>query len=87
MNSQKEQVRKAIFGKLRNLQRKLSSQGVPCEYARSVLSHVNGGIGFKIVCDPSLLPQISINTGDTVEEFTNIEQGLARVKELFQVQQ
>ena len=87
MNSQKEQVRKAIFGKLRNLRRKLSSQGVPSEYARSVLSHGNGVTGFKIVCDASLLPQISINTGDAVEEFTNIEQGLARVKELFQVQQ
>jgi hypothetical protein len=85
MNSVKEQVRKAIFGKLRNLRKKLNAQGVPCAYSRSVLSHENGGTGFKITCDASLLPQISIKTGDSIEEFdgTNFEQGLARLKERF----
>jgi hypothetical protein len=36
-----------------------------------------------------LLPQISINTGEAIEEFdaVNIAQGLARVQELFKVQQ
>jgi hypothetical protein len=90
MNSQKEQVRKAIFGKLRNLRKKLNSQGVPCAYSRSVLS----GTGFKITFQPgnngevSLQPKISIRNGDGIEEFdgTNFEAGLARVRELFQVQ-
>ena len=94
MTSVKDQVRKAIFGKLRNLRRKLNSQGVPCAYARSVLSHENGGSAFKIACQPgnngdaSLLATISIRTGDAVEEYdgTNVEQGLARVRELFQGQ-
>jgi hypothetical protein len=83
MNSVREKVRKSIFGKLRSLRRKLASQGVPCAYSRSVLSHENGGTGFKITCDASLLPQVSINTGDGIEEFNNVEQGLARVRELF----
>jgi hypothetical protein len=83
MNSVREKVRKSIFGKLRSLRKKLNSQGVPCCYSRSVLSHENGGTGFKITCDASLLAQISINTGDGIEEFTNVEQGLARVQELF----
>jgi hypothetical protein len=85
MTSQKEQIRKAIFGKLRNLRKKLNSQGVPCTYARSVLSHQNGGSGFKITCDTGLLPQISVRNGEAIEEFdaTNLEQGLARVQELF----
>ena len=83
MNSVKEQVRKAIFGKLRNLRKKLTTEGVPCAYARSVLSHENGSSAFKITCDASLLTQISIRTGDAVEEFTSAEQGLARVRELF----
>ena len=88
MNSAKEQVRKAIFGKLRNLRRKLKSQGVPCAYSRSVLSHENGGSGFKINCDAALLPQISIRTGEAIEEFddTNFEQGLTRLRELFHAQ-
>ena len=76
--------------KLRNLRRKLNSQGVPCAYSRSVLS----GTGFKITYQPSsngdasLLPTISIRTGDAVEEYdgTNVEQGLARVRELFKSQ-
>lgn len=85
MTSQKEQVRKAIFGKLRNLRKKLNAQGVPCAYSRSVLAHENGGTGFRITCDASLLPQISVNTGDGIEEFNNVEQGLARVKQLFHV--
>ena len=79
MTSEKEKLRKSIFGRLRNLRKKLNSQGIQCAYARSVLS----GTGFRITCDASLLPQISINTGDGIEEFTNVEQGLARVKELF----
>ena len=88
MNSAKEQVRKAIFGKLRNLRRKLNSQGVPCAYSRSVLSHENGGSGFKIICDAALLPQISVRTGEAIEVFdaSNIEQGLARLRELFHAQ-
>ena len=67
MNSAKETVRKAIFGKLRSLRRKLNAQGVPCAYSRSVLS----GPGFKITYQPgnngdaSLLPTVSIRTGDT----------------------
>ena len=85
MTSTKEQTRKAIFGKLRNLRRKLNSQGVPCTYARSVLSHENGGSGFKITCDAALLPKISIRTGEAIEEFddSNFEQGLARLREAF----
>jgi hypothetical protein len=91
VNRAKEQVRKAIFGKLRNLRRKLISVGVPCGYSRSVLS----GTGFKITYEPgnngdvSLLPKISIRNGEAVEEFdvASFETGLARVKELFQVQQ
>jgi hypothetical protein len=88
MTSTKEQTRKAIFGKLRSLRRKLNSQGIPCAYSRSVLSHENGSSGFKIICDAALLPQISVRTGEAVEEFdaSNIEQGLARVRELFQGQ-
>lgn len=94
MTSEKEKVRKAIFGKLRTLRRKLNSQGVPCAYSRSVLSHENGGSGFRITCQPStnsdvtVLPKISIRTSDAVEEFdaTTFERGLARIQELFQVQ-
>jgi hypothetical protein len=87
MNRAKEQVRKAIFGKLRSLRRRLISVGVQCAYSRSVLS----GTGFKITCqsgnngDGSLEPKISIHTGDAVEEFDggSFEAGLARLKELF----
>ena len=91
MTSQKEQVRKAIFGKLRNLQQMLNAKGVPCAYSRSVLS----GSGFRITYQPrnngdvSPQPKISIRNGEAVEEFdaTNFEAGLARILELFQVQQ
>ena len=88
MNSAKEQVRKAIFGKLRNLRRKLTSQGVPCAYARSVLSHENGGSSYKITCDASVLLRISVRNGEAIEEFdvSNFEQGLTRVRELFHSQ-
>ena len=90
MTSNKEQTRKAVFGKLRSLRRKLNSQGVPCAYSRSVLS----GTGFKITYRPgnngdaSLLPSISVRNGDAVEEFdaTTFKQGLARVQELFHVE-
>jgi hypothetical protein len=85
MNNAKETIRKAIFGKLRNLRRKLTSQGIPCTYARSILSHENGGSGFKITCDAALLPQISVRNGEGIEEFdaSNFEQGLSRLRELF----
>lgn len=91
MTSAKEQIRKAIFGKLLSLRRKLNAQGVPCAYSRSVLSHENGVGGFKITFQPgnngdaTLLPQISIRTGEAIEEFdgSNFEQGLTRVRELF----
>lgn len=88
MTSTKEQNRKAIFGKLRNLRRKLNRQGVPCDYARSVLSHENGVGGFKITCDASLLPRISVRNGEAIEEFddSNFEQGLTRVRALFHAQ-
>jgi hypothetical protein len=88
MTTAKEQTRKAIFGKLRNLRRKLNRHGVPCDYSRSVLSHQNGGSGFKITCDASLLPRISVRNGEAIEEFddSNFEQGLTRVQELFQDQ-
>ena len=91
MRSDKEKVRKAIFGKLRNLRRKLNAQGIPCVYARMVLSHDTGEIGFKITYeasdngDATLRPELSIRTGRIIEKFdsTNFEQGLARVRELF----
>ena len=43
------------------------------------------GSGFKVTCDASLLPRISVRIGDAIEEFdaTNFEQGLGRVRELF----
>jgi len=94
MTSVKETIRKAIFGRLRCLRRKLNAQGVPCGYRRSVLSHDNGGTGFKITIQPgnngdaTLLPQISIRTGEAIEEFdhANFEQGMARVVQLFHVE-
>jgi hypothetical protein len=93
MHSSKETIRKAIFGRLRCLKKKLNSHGIPCAYARSILSHDSGNAGFKITFQPgtngdaTLLPQISIRMGKTIEEFdgTNFEQGLARVIELFHV--
>jgi hypothetical protein len=87
-----EKIRKAIFAKLRELRRKLAAQGIPCLYARSVLSHDDGDNNFKITYqatgnngDTSLLPQLTIRTGDTIEEFdnANFEQGLIRIRELF----
>jgi hypothetical protein len=92
MSSEKERIRKAIFGKLRTLRRKLNSHGVPCDYSRSVLSHENGSGGFRITChsdsngDVTVFPKISIRTDQAIEEFdaTTFEQGLARVRELFQ---
>lgn len=93
MSSLKEKVRKAVFSKLRTLRRKLNVQGIPCIYARSVLSHQDGGNGFKITYqaignngDTSVLPQLTIRTGDSIEDFDNstFGQGLARLKEVFQ---
>jgi hypothetical protein len=91
MTSEKERIRKAIFGKLRTVRRKLNAQGVPCTYSRSVLSHESGGNGFTITCtngDAIPLTTISIRTGEGVEDFdaAQFEQGLARVRQLFQNQ-
>lgn len=91
MTSEKERIRKAIFGKLRSLRRKLNAQGVPCTYSRSVLSHKSGSNGFTITCtngDATLLTIISIRTGEGIEDFdaAHCEQGLARVRQLFQTQ-
>ena len=49
MRTVKEKVRKAIFAKLRSLRLKLNTQGIPCVYSRSVLSHEEGDNGFKII--------------------------------------
>jgi hypothetical protein len=91
MSRTKEQVRKAIFGNLHSLSRKLHAQGVPCTYARSILSHDNDGTGFTITYrladdQTTLLPQISIRTAEGTQNFDhlNYEQGLARIEELFQ---
>lgn len=94
MRSVREKVRKAVFSKLRSLRRKLNAQGVPCIYARSVLSHQDGASGFQITYettgnngDTTLLPKLSIRTGTMIEEFdhTNFEQGLVRLKQQFHV--
>jgi hypothetical protein len=86
MNSQNERLRKAIFGKLRTLRRKLNAQGIPCDYARSVLSHDKAEVGFRITCeatDTAILATLSLRIGTTVENFdeANFEHGLARVRE------
>ena len=60
MNRGKEQVRKAIFGKLLNLRRKPISVGVQRAYSRPVLS----GIGFKITCQPGNSGDGSVGTED-----------------------
>lgn len=95
MNSVKERVRKAIFAKLRNLRRKMNAQGIPVTYSRSTLSHEDGDNGFKITFqavgtngDMSLLPKLSLRTGESIEEFdsTNFDQGIARVKQMFHAQ-
>lgn len=94
MSSVKEKVRKAVFAKLRSLRRKLNAQGIPCVYARSVLSHEEGENSFKITYattadndDTSLLPKLSLRTSSSIEEFdaSNFERGLARIRELFRV--
>lgn len=89
MTRTKEQLRKAIFGKLQGLRRKLNSHGVPCTYARSVLSHASGDIGFKITCrvaddGATLLPQVSVRTAAGTQTFDHLafDQGLARIQEL-----
>ena len=92
MSSVNEKVRKAAFSKLRSLRRKLNAQGVPCTYSRSVLSHQDEDNAFKITIlangnngDTSLLPSVSIRTGESVEEFDHaaFEQGIVRIKEVF----
>jgi hypothetical protein len=87
----REQVRKAIFGKLNGLRRKLHAQGVPCAYSRSRLTHDDAGIGFTVTYrlsddQTSLVPQISIRTAESTETFddTNFDQGIARIKGLIQ---
>lgn len=91
MNRTKEQTRKAVFGKLQSLRRKLLACGIPCHYARSVLSHKDGGSGFTISCrvaddQATVLPQVSVRTPEGTQEFDHltIDQGLARLKQLFQ---
>lgn len=93
MTRTKEQIRKAVFGKLRGLRQKLLAQGVPCTYARSVLSHDSGEIAFRITCrladdQASLLPQIAVRTAAGTESLDHLplDQGLARIKELLQAQ-
>ena len=86
MNSENERRRKAIFGKLRTLRRKLNAQGIPCTYTRSVLSHEEAEVGFKITCeanDTAILPRLSLRTGRIVESFDeeNFEHGLGRLRE------
>src|SRR5438874_990770 len=91
----KEQVRKAIFGKLRSLRRKLHSQGVSCVHSRSSLTSDNGKSGFTITYEASgdngdmtLLPRISIRTAEGTQEFDyfNFGQGIACVRQLFQTE-
>lgn len=95
MTRTKEQTRKAVFGKLRGLRRKLHAQGVPCVYSRSALTGDTGTSGFTITYEASgdnggmtLLPRISIRTAEGTEEFDylNFGQGIARVRQLFQAQ-
>jgi hypothetical protein len=90
MNTEKERIRKAIYGKLRTLHRKLAAAGISCRYTRSVLSHDADDVSFKITCQPSndgdltVLPRLSVRSGDTVETFdeSNIEDGLVRLREV-----
>lgn len=91
MTRTKEQFRKAVFGKLQSLLRKLHARGVPCTYARSVLSHENGDTGFTVTCrladdQATLLPQVSVRTAEGTQTFDHLafDQGLARLQELFQ---
>lgn len=91
MTRTKEQLRKAVFGKLQAVRRKLHAQGVPCTYARSVLSHENGDTGFTVTCrlagdQATLLPQVSVRTAEGTQTFDHpaFDQALARLKELFQ---
>jgi hypothetical protein len=90
MTRTKEQLRKAVFGKLQSLRRKLLARGVPCTYARSVLSHQNGDTGFTITYrladdEATPLPQIVVHTAEGTQTFDHLifEQGLARLKEFF----
>lgn len=90
MTRSKEQLRKAVFAKLRGLRRKLLARGVPCTYARSVLSHQNSDTGFTITCrladdQATPLPQIVVHTAEGTQTFDHLafEQGIARLQELF----
>ena len=90
VSNEKERLRKAVFGKLRTLRRKLNQQGIPCDYSRSVLSHDAGMFGFRIACDGStVLPHLSVRVGTDVETFegANFETGLTRLRELFGAEQ
>jgi hypothetical protein len=93
MTRTKEQLRKGIYGKLQGLRRKLHARGVPCTYARSVLSHENGDTGFTITCrlaedQATLLPQVSVRTAEGTQTFDHLafDQSLARLQELFRDQ-
>jgi hypothetical protein len=93
MTRTKEQLRKAVFGKLQCLRRKLVARGVPCSYTRSVLSHDSGDIGFTITCrladdQATPLPQIVVHTAEGTQTFDHLtfEQGLARLQVLFRDQ-
>lgn len=95
MSSEKERIRKAIFGKLRTLRRKLNEKGIPFTYACSVLSHDAAEVGFKITVEPSnnghpaMLPRLSLRRGGIVETFdeTNFDDGLARLRDAFHAEQ
>lgn len=93
MTRTKEQHRKAVFAKLQGLRRKLLARGVPCTYARSLLSHENGCTAFTITCrladdQTTLLPQVVVRTAEGTQTFDHLafDQGLARLNELFQGQ-
>jgi hypothetical protein len=93
MTRTKEQLRKAVFGKLQSLRRKLLARGVLCTYARSVLSHENGDTSFTITCrladdQATLLPQVVVRTAEGTQTFDHLafDQGLTRLQELFRDQ-
>ena len=95
MTRTKEQLRKAVFGKLRSLRRKLHAQGVSCVQSRSALTRDDGTSGFTITYEASrdnggmaLLPHISIRTAEGTQDFDYLDfgQGIARIRQLFQAQ-
>jgi hypothetical protein len=90
MTRTKEQLRKAIFAKLKGLRRKLHGLGVPSTYTRSELRNTQGEISFTITCrvaddQATVLPRISVRTAEGVETLDHLplDQGIIRLKELF----